>query len=101
MRVLQFAIHLPKKFIAGISGTWGYSSIVIASIVGSNIFFLTLCLRITLVAGNQKDLVDSVIPFKLLTTWASSALLLLAVFLGSGRWVGGILLELYDVFIAL
>jgi Ca2+/Na+ antiporter len=99
--VLSFATTLPEKFVAGVSGARGHGGIVIASTAGSNIFLLTLCLGITLVAGNQKDLADSVIPFELLTTWASSALLLLAVFLGSGRWVGGILLVLYVVFIAL
>ena len=99
--VLSFATTLPEKFVASISGARGHGGIVIASTAGSNIFLLTLCLGITLVAGNQKDLADSVIPFELLTTWASSALLLLAVFLGSGRWVGGILLVLYVVFIAL
>jgi Ca2+/Na+ antiporter len=80
--VLSFATTLPEKFVAVISGARGHSGIVIASTAGSNIFLLTLCLGVTFVAGNQKELADSVIPFELLVTWASSALLLLNVFFG-------------------
>jgi Ca2+/H+ antiporter len=99
--VLSFATTLPEKFVAVISGARGHSGIVIASTAGSNIFLLTLCLGITFVAGNQKELADSVIPFELLVAWASSALLLLIVFFGSGRWVGGMLLVSYLAFIVL
>lgn len=99
--VLSFATTLPEKFVAIISGARGHGGIVIASTAGSNIFLLTLCLGITLAAGNQKDLTDSVIPFELIVTWASSALLLLIVLFGSGRWVGGVLLVLYLAFIVL
>jgi hypothetical protein len=53
------------------------------------------------VAGDQVELADSVVPFELLVTWASSALFCLLVFTGSERWVGGLLLVLYVVFIVL
>lgn len=99
--VLSFATTLPEKIVAVISSTRGHSGIVVASTAGSNIFLLTLCAGITLVAGNQKELADSLIPFELLVTWASSALFLLIVLLGSGRWIGGMLLILYIVFIVL
>lgn len=99
--VLSFATTLPEKFVAVISGARGHGGIVIASTAGSNIFLLTLCLGITLVAGNQEELANSMIPFELFVTWASSALLLPIVFFGSGRWVGGLLLVLYIAFIVL
>jgi Ca2+/Na+ antiporter len=99
--VLSFATTLPDIFVAVISGARGHGGIVIASTAGSNIFLLTLCLGITFVAGNQKELADSVISFELLVTWASAALLLLIVFFGSGRWIGGMLLVLYLAFIVL
>jgi len=99
--VLSFATTLPEKFVSVISGVRGHGGIVIASTAGSNIFLLTLCIGITFVAGNQKDLADSVIPFELLVTWASCALLLPIVFFGSERWVGGMLLVSYLAFIVL
>jgi len=99
--VLSFATTLPEKFVAVIGGARGHGGIVIASTAGSNIFLLTLCLGVTFVAGNQKELADSLIPFELLVTWASSALFLLIVLLGSGRWIGGMLLVLYLTFIVL
>ena len=97
--VLSFATTLPEKFVAVIGGARGHGGIVAASTAGSNIFLLTLCLGITFVAGDQVELADSVVPFELLVTWASSALFCLLVFLGSERWVGGLLLVLYVVFI--
>lgn len=99
--VLSFATTLPEKFVAVISGARGHGGIVVASTAGSNIFLLTLCLGITLVAGNQGELAGSVILFELLVTWASSALFVPIVFLGCRRWVGGVLLVLYVVFIVL
>jgi Ca2+/Na+ antiporter len=99
--VLSFATTLPEKFVSGISGARGHGGIVIAGTVGSNIFLLTLCLGTTLVAGNLKDLEESVIPFELLVTWVSSALLLPTVFFSAGRWVGGMFLVLYLAFTVL
>ncbi|OBT53055.1 hypothetical protein VE04_07546 [Pseudogymnoascus sp. 24MN13] len=99
--VLSFATTLPEKFVAVIGGARGHGGIVAASTAGSNIFLLTLCLGVTLVAGDQVELADSVVPFELLVTWASSALFCLLVFTGSERWVGGLLLVLYVVFIVL
>lgn len=99
--VLSFATTLPEKFVAVISGARGHGGIVVASTAGSNIFLLTLCLGITLVAGSQEELADSLIPFELLVTWTSSALFLLIVILGSWRWIGGMLLILYLSFIVL
>lgn len=99
--VLSFATTLPEKFVAVISGARGHGGIVVASTAGSNIFLLTLCLGITLVAGDQKTLEGSIIPFELLVTWASSVLFCLVVFLGSRRWIGGVMLVLYVAFIVL
>ncbi|KFY03723.1 hypothetical protein O988_01267 [Pseudogymnoascus sp. VKM F-3808] len=99
--VLSFATTLPEKFVAVIGGARGHGGIVAASTAGSNIFLLTLCLGVTFVAGNQVELADSVVPFELLVTWASSAMFCLIVFLGAERWVGGLLLVLYVAFIVL
>lgn len=99
--ILSFATTLPEKFVAVISGARGHGGIVIASTAGSNIFLLTLCLGITLVSGNHQELAHSVILFELLVSWSSAALLVLIVFLGSRRWVGGMLLALYIAFIVL
>lgn len=93
--ILSFATTLPEKFIAVISSARGHGGIVVASTAGSNIFLLTLCLGITLIAGNQEELAESLILFELLVTWASSALFLLIVLLGSRQWVGGMLIVLY------
>lgn len=99
--VLSFATTLPEKFIAVIGGARGHGGIVVASTAGSNIFLLTLCLGITLVAGNQKELAESLSLFELLVTWASSALFLLIVLLGSRQWIGGMLIVLYLAFLVL
>ncbi|OBT69290.1 hypothetical protein VE03_01954 [Pseudogymnoascus sp. 23342-1-I1] len=99
--VLSFATTLPEKFVAVIGGARGHGGIVAASTAGSNIFLLTLCLGVTLVAGDQAELAGSVVPFELLVTWAASGLFCLLVFLGAERWVGGVLLGLYVVFIVL
>lgn len=85
--VLSFATTLPEKFVAIISGARGHGGIVVASTAGRNIFLLTLCLGITFIAGNQQELADSVMPFELLVTWVSSALLLPIVFFGSRQWI--------------
>lgn len=99
--VLSFATTLPEKFVAVIGGARGHGGIVAASTAGSNIFLLTLCLGVTLVAGDQAELAESVVPFEVLVTWATSGLFCALVFYGAERWVGGVLLGLYVVFIVL
>ncbi|RMZ73163.1 Sodium calcium exchanger membrane region [Pyrenophora seminiperda CCB06] len=99
--VLSFATTLPEKFVAVMSGARGHGGIVVASTAGSNIFLLTLCLGITLVAGNQKEIAGAAIPFELLVTWVASALFVMIVFMGSRRWVGGVLMVFYILFIVL
>lgn len=99
--VLSFATTLPEKFVAVIGGARGHGGIVAASTAGSNIFLLTLCLGVTLVAGDQAELAESVVLFEVLVTWATSGLFCLLVFWGAERWVGGVLLGLYVVFIVL
>lgn len=98
---MSIATTLPEKIVSAISGARGHGGIVIAGTVGSNVFLLTLCLGVTLVAGNQRDLAESVVPFELIMTWVSSALLLPIVVFGAGRWVGGMFLALYIAFIIL
>lgn len=99
--ILSFATTLPEKFVAIIGGARGHGGIVVASTAGSNIFLLTLCLGITLVAGNQKELANSMVPFEVFVAWGSSALFCLVVFLGSRQWIGAVMLVLYVAFIVL
>jgi Ca2+/Na+ antiporter len=51
--ILSFATTLPEKFVAVMSGSRGHGGIVVASTAGSNIFLLTLCLGVALVAGDS------------------------------------------------
>lgn len=99
--ILSFATTLPEKFVAVMSGSRGHGGIVVASTAGSNIFLLTLCLGVALIAGDSTELAKSLTLFEVLMTWVSSALFLLVVLTGSGRWKGALLFVLYVVFIVL
>ncbi|KAI9763441.1 MAG: hypothetical protein M1840_000524 [Geoglossum simile] len=99
--ILSIATTLPEKFIAVVSGARGHSGIVVANTAGSNVFLLTLCAGVLLLAGNLEYLKHSVTAFELAATWVSSVLFFSAVFFGSGRWVGVALLSLYIGFIIL
>lgn len=101
MTILSLATTLPEKFIAVLSGARGHSGIVVANTAGSNIFLLTLCLGITLLAGNPREMADALLPFELLVTWASSASFFLVAWLGGNKVVGGLLLGAYLVFLVL
>lgn len=100
--ILSFATTLPEKFLSVLSGIRGHAGIVIASTAGSNIFLLTLCLGIIFVVGNgDRKLEDGVVSFEIWTAWASSAVLMVIVFVGGMRWMGAVLLTAYVAFIVL
>lgn len=102
LTVLSFATTLPEKFVAVLSGARGHAGILVANTAGSNVFLLTLCLGIILLASNGVeggDSSDSLNLFDLGVMWLSSAILFLVVCLGSRRWIGVVFILLYIAFI--
>lgn len=100
--LLSLATTLPEKFVAVLGGSRGHAGIVVANTVGSNIFLLTLCLGVVLLAGELDDgRAGGVSAFELAVTWGAAAVLLLVVVVGPGRWAGGIMLVLYGGFLGL
>jgi hypothetical protein len=102
LTILSFATTLPEKFVAVLSGARGHAGILVANTAGSNVFLLTLCLGVILLASNGVeggDSSDSLNLFDLGSMWASSAILFLVVFLGARRWIGVVFILLYVAFI--
>ncbi|KAF3917402.1 hypothetical protein ABW21_db0205348 [Orbilia brochopaga] len=99
--ILSFATTLPEKFVAVVGGRKGQGGIVVANTAGSNIFLLTLCAGVLFLAGDLKQLAQSVTSFEIIMTWVSSAIFTVIVFYGGKRWMGTALLLLYVVFILL
>ncbi|KAJ4022689.1 hypothetical protein NW752_000100 [Fusarium irregulare] len=101
--ILAIATTLPEKFVAVLSGNRGHVGILVANTVGSNIFLLSLCLGIVMVdtAGNF-DGGNINVP-ELCVLWGSTLTLTMSVWYGErfGRWMGGIMLLGYIVFIIL
>lgn len=96
--LLSFATTLPEKFVAVMSGARGQSGILVANTVGSNIFLLTLCLGIVLLGADRPEDLRVV---EVAWTWASSAVLVVVVLLGSRRWIGVAMFLAYVVFLVL
>ncbi|KAE8362818.1 Sodium/calcium exchanger protein-domain-containing protein [Aspergillus caelatus] len=101
LTVVSFATTLPEKMVAIISGSRGHSGIVVASTAGSNIFLLTLCAGVIALAGLSADKRDRVLLFELFSTWISSVMLFLAVFVRASRAVGALFLVMYVAFLIL
>lgn len=105
LTILSIFSTIPEKCISVIAGLEGDSSLLVASIAGSNVFLLTLCIGILLVTGGEGDadkvLVSNLLPFEVWVTWGSSILLMIIVWVGGRRWMGGVLLMLYIAFHAL
>ena len=101
MTLLSLATTLPEKFVAVLSGTRGHTGILVASTAGSNVFLLTLCLGVLLLASGGPRGADTVNALEVAVMWASSALFALIVLLGSRRWAGAVLLLLYAGFLVL
>ncbi|RBR26461.1 uncharacterized protein FIESC28_00755 [Fusarium coffeatum] len=101
--ILAIATTLPEKFVAVLSGNRGHVGILVANTVGSNVFLLSLCLGIVMVdtAGNF-DGGNISVP-ELCVLWGSTLALTMTVWYGEKfcRWIGGIMLFGYLVFIIL
>lgn len=98
--ILSFATTLPEKFVAVFSGSKGHSGILVANTVGSNIFLLTLCLGVILLAPDHIGPLG-LAKHELAWMWGSSILLGVTVMLGSHRSVGVLMLVAYIAFLVL
>ncbi|KGO49057.1 Sodium/calcium exchanger membrane region [Penicillium expansum] len=101
LTVVSFATTLPEKLVAILSGSRGHGGIMAATTAGSNIFLLTLCLGVVVVAGGQVQEADNFVLFELVAVWVSSLVFCVVIFLGLGRSAGVVLLLAYLVFLCL
>lgn len=101
--ILSLATTLPEKFIAVLSGYRGHSGILVANTVGSNIFLLTLCMGVIMVQTEGNFNAGTVKIAELCVMWGSTLAFTLTVWLGGQwtRWIGGLMLIVYIVFIIL
>lgn len=101
--ILSIATTLPEKFIAVLSGYRGYGGILVANTVGSNIFLLTLCLGILLVATAGDFDAGSVNAVELGVMMGSTVALTATVWFGArwSRWIGAAMLIAYVTFLVL
>ena len=101
--ILSLATTLPEKFIAVLSGYRGHSGILVANTVGSNIFLLTLCMGIIMVETEGKFNAGTVKIAELCVMWGSTLAFTLTIWFGGrwSRWIGGLMLIGYVVFITL
>ncbi|KAJ5519379.1 Sodium/calcium exchanger membrane region [Penicillium expansum] len=90
-----------EKLVAILSGSRGHGGIMAATTAGSNIFLLTLCLGVVVVAGGQVQEADNFVLFELVAVWVSSLVFCVVIFLGLGRSAGVVLLLAYLVFLCL
>ena len=74
----------------------GIAVFVIAKIVDSNVFLLTLCLGVVYVSGND---VGTMIFVELAVTLASVAVFAVIVLIDVRRWIGEILIWGYVMFL--
>lgn len=101
--VLAIATTLPEKFVAVLSGNRGHSGILVANTVGSNVFLLSLCLGIIMIAtSGDLNGGDAKIP-ELCILWASTLALTATIWFGGrfDRWIGGAMLLGYIAFVVL
>jgi Ca2+/Na+ antiporter len=100
--ILSIATTLPEKFIAVLSGSRGYSGILVANTAGSNIILLTLCLSIVMLDTGGTLEHGNVNMAELGTLWLSTLVFTITVWYGrSTGWIGGGMLVAYVVFIVL
>lgn len=93
--VLAFVTTLPENLVAVLSGFRGHSGIVVANTAGSNIFLLTLCLGVVLLATGKNLEVGKNQVFGLVVTWASTTAFAIIVLCGGRRWMGFVLIMVY------
>ncbi len=99
--VLSIATTLPEKLVAVFGGARRQAGIVVANTAGDNIFLLTLCTGVLLLAGDLEMLNGDIKVFDLAALWLSSLLLFIVVMVGGRKWMGLALLGLYVGFIFL
>ncbi|KAL9122294.1 MAG: hypothetical protein Q9187_001142, partial [Circinaria calcarea] len=101
--ILSIATTLPEKFIAVISGVRGHAGILVANTVGSNIFLLALCMGIVLVFTAGDFDAGSVNAAELGVLMGSTVAVTATVWFGGSwsRWIGGVMLAAYVVFLVL
>lgn len=97
--ILAFVTTLPENLVAVLSGFRGHSGIMVANTAGSNIFLLTLCLGIVLLATGEHFEVGKGQMFGLVVTWASTAAFAIIVLCGGRRWMGVILIVVYIAYL--
>lgn len=109
LTILSFVTTLPEKIVALLSGARGHAGILVASTAGSNIFLLTLCLGITLLAGNDigsgstdedgnRQVFDITIN-ELAVLWFSTLVFAAVIWFGARRAVGALMLAAYVTFL--
>jgi Ca2+/Na+ antiporter len=101
--ILSVATTLPEKFIAVLSGSRGHEGILVANTIGSNIFLLSLCMGIVLVASGGDFDRGSVNAAELGVMISSTVVLTATVWFGArwSRWIGAGMLVAYAVFLVL
>jgi Ca2+/Na+ antiporter len=100
--VLSLCTALMPKIIRRVqSGVHSPRATVLASTTASNIFLLTLCMGVILVANPEgnKELAATVITFEIWSAWVSSIALMFIVWIWARKWMGGLLLGFYAAFI--
>ncbi|KIL83597.1 hypothetical protein FAVG1_13192 [Fusarium avenaceum] len=99
--ILAIATTLPEKLVAVLSGNRGHVGILVANTVGSNVFQLSLCLGVVMIDTSEDFDGVYVKITELYVIWGSALALIIAVWYGEwfDRWVGGIMLSGYGVFI--
>ncbi|KAL2137023.1 hypothetical protein VTI74DRAFT_10499 [Chaetomium olivicolor] len=101
--ILAIATTLPEKFVAVLSGHRGHIGILVANTAGSNIFLLSLCLGIIMLDTPGKLNHGNVSIPELALLWGTMFAFTLTVWFGGkfDRWIGGVMLFSYVVFIVL
>ncbi|KAK4190330.1 Sodium/calcium exchanger protein-domain-containing protein [Podospora australis] len=101
--ILSLATTLPEKMVAIFSGMRKQPGIMIANTVGSNIFLVTLCGGVMLLAGGDLQRGDQgvliVTNFEMSVMLIASILIAGVVMMGAKRWMGWVMLGMYVAFL--
>lgn len=99
--ILAIAITLPEKLVAVLSGNRGHVGILVAHTVGNHVFQLSLCLGVVMIDTSEEFDGVYVKMTELYVLWGAALALIMTVWYGEwfDRWVGGIMLYGYGVFI--
>lgn len=101
--ILSIATTLPEKLISIVSGYRGHAGILVANCAGSNVFLLSLCCGIILVASKGELGGGDVTMWELMVLWVSTLAFTLTVWFGArgGKAIGVVMLMAYVAFIVL